>query len=95
MKIVKSLSTTNLFDKTVDSSDDITEGSTKLFYPTTDQTKVGYLPAGANQYLEIEQVIENPGSGTEGDVIYNTIDSKFYHYVTDEWVEGLFLMGDV
>jgi len=56
---------------------------------------VGYLPAGANQYLEIEQVIENPGSGTEGDVIYNTIDSKFYHYVTDEWVEGLFLMGDV
>lgn len=95
MRIAKALVITDLFNKTTDDSDDITEGAAQLFYPDGDKTKVGYLPTGANAYLEIEKVTENPETGEEGQLIYNATDSKFYMWVTDAWVEGLFLMEEI
>ncbi|GAI93497.1 unnamed protein product, partial [marine sediment metagenome] len=75
--------------------DDITEGAIKLFYPAGDATKVSYLPPGANQYLEIEQAEVEPGEGVEGEVYYNTTDSKFYLYKDAAWVGALFSFEEV
>ena len=95
MKIGKTFASANFFNKIVDDSDVITEGAVKLFYPDGDKIKVGYLPAGATSYLEIEKVAENPVIAEEGEVVYNTVDSKFYLWKTDAWVEVLFSMEEV
>ncbi len=95
MKIGKSLDKTGLFNKTEDTSDDINEGAAQLFYPDADKTKVSYLPAGAISYLDIKEVTENPGTGEEGEIIYNTTDSKHYMWETDAWVEVLFTMEKI
>lgn len=95
MKIGAPFDPTNFFDKTIDDSDAITEGVAQLYYPDADKTKVGYLPAGANQYLEIEQATEAPLTPEDGDVYYNTTESKFYLYKTDTWVEVLFSMKEI
>ena len=95
MKIGKSFDPTKFFDKTVNTSDDVTEGTTKLFYPSGDKTKVSYLPAGAISYLEIEKVTENPPTGTEGWVIHNTTNGKFFLWKTNAWVEVLFSMEEI
>ncbi|GAI93044.1 unnamed protein product [marine sediment metagenome] len=95
MKIGRSFDRTNLFDKENDTADDITEGIVKLFYPDSDKVKVGYLPLGAIAYLEIASVTEDPGTATDGDVIYNTTESKFKLYKIDTWVEVLFSMVEV
>lgn len=95
MRIGKSFNKDNLFDKTVDDTDVIIEGAAKLFYPDGDKTKVSYLPAGQNAYLEIEKAETEPSSPTEGEVYYNTTDSKFYLYKNTAWVEVLFSMEEV
>ena len=95
MKIGKSFNPGDFFNKASDTSDDITEGATKLFYLNADKTKVGYLPTGENCYLEIEKLATEPVTGTEGEVYYNTTDSKFYLYKVDAWVESLFSMEEI
>lgn len=95
MKIGKSFDSTNLFNKSTDDTDDITEGTAKLFYPDGDKTKVGYLPTGQNAYLEIEKSETEPSSPEDGQLYYNTTESKFYLYKIDTWVEVLFSMEEI
>lgn len=60
-----------------------------------ERAKVAQLPDGNVAYLEIEKVTENPVTGEEGKLIYNTTDSKFYLWEIDAWVEVLFSMEKV
>lgn len=95
MKIGRSFDKANLFDKTVDVSDDITEGTTQLFYPDGDKVKVAELPDGAIAYLEIEKADIAPETAEEGQVYYNTTDDKFYLRKDSSWVEVLFSMVEI
>lgn len=83
------------FKKAVDTSDDITEGTTKLFYLDADKTKVGYLPAGANAYLEIPEFATEPAVAGEGEMYRNTATDKFFMVKSAAWVEVLFSMEEV
>ena len=62
---------------------------------TEERDKIAMLPAGSITYLEIEKSATEPVSGTDGDVYYNTTDSKFYLYKVDAWVEVLFSMEEI
>lgn len=95
MKIGKTFDPSRFFNKDDDTADDITEGAVKLFYPASDATKVSYLPLGDNQYLEIEKVTEDPETGIEGEVIYNTTEIKFKLYKDTAWVEALFSFEEI
>ena len=90
MKIGSPIIVTNLFDKTVDTSDVITEGTAQLFYPDVDKLKVADLPTAPNAYLEIPQTETPPPTPAEGDIYYDPVALKFYCYVATEWKECLF-----
>ena len=57
---------------------------------TEEREKVGYLPVGANTYLEIPKLATAPTVGDEGEMYYNTTDSKFYMVESAAWEEVLF-----
>lgn len=60
-----------------------------------ERAKVADLPTTSNAYLEIEKVDVDPGTGEEGQLIYNTVEEKFKLWETDAWVEVLFSMEKV
>ena len=70
-------------------------GKVTVAITAEERAKVAMLPAGSISYLEIEKSATEPASGTDGDVYYNTTDSKFYLYKVDAWVEVLFSMEEI
>lgn len=62
---------------------------------TEERAKIEDLPSAPNAYLEIQKVDTEPGTGTEGEIYYNTTDSKFYIYLNTAWVEMLFSVEEI
>lgn len=60
-----------------------------------ERAKVADLPTPPICYLEIPKLAVEPGTGTEGEVYYNTTNEKFYLYENAAWVEVLFSMEKV
>jgi len=68
----------------------IGQGSNEL--TPEQEAKLTDLPSVPNCYLEIPKLDTAPGTGVEGEVYYNTTESKFYLYQDTAWVEALFSM---
>jgi len=91
MKVGSRIDISNLFNKAVDNSDDITQGATQLFYPVADSQKVADLPPAPNAYLEITEAATPPDPvPEEGTMYYNTTDSSFYISEGGAWVKCRF-----
>ena len=95
MKIANPVDLSKFFDKTTETSDDIPEGTSKLFYPSADKSKVADLPVAPNAYFEIEKTETAPSSPVEGDMYYNPTLDKFYIYESAAWKECVFLVSIV
>lgn len=83
------------FKKAVDTSDEITEGVSKLFYPDTDKAKVSDLPDAPNAYLEIEEATTPPTVGEAGAMYHDKVADKFYRSDGAAWIECLFASVDI
>lgn len=57
-----------------------------------ERAKIDDLPEVPNCYLEMPKLATEPVTGSEGELYYNTTDSKFYLYEDTAWVEVLFSM---
>ena len=96
MKIASPIDITQLFNKGVDTSDDVLEGAVQLYYPNGDKVKVGDLPASPNAYLEIEKAAIAPDPVPEaGEIYFNSTDNKFYLSDGAAWIECLFVVTAV
>ena len=93
MKIANPVDLSDLFNKTTETSDDITEGTAKLFYPSADKAKVADLPVAPNAYFEIPKTETEPPTPAENDIYYKPSVDKFYIYVGTAWEECIFLVS--